>query len=208
VPVLAANATNIVALAAYLPGAALGSRPELGGWGHWLERWTPVALVGGAAGAVLLLVTPSDAFRRVVPFLVLAGAVALAAEPWLRRRRAEPGHRTASLTIWLLLLAAYSGYFGAGSGVMTLALMLVAVDRRLPTANALKNMLVGAATVPASILLAIFGPVHWVDAAFLAAGILAGSRVGPAVTRRVPAPVLRWVVFLLGIGLAVDLWVS
>jgi uncharacterized protein len=207
-PPVAANATNIVALATFWPGAALGSGPELAGWGHWLRRWTPVALAGGALGAVLLLVTPSGAFEQVVPFLVLAGAVALVSEPWFRRRHQAPAHQAVTLTLWLLVLAAYSGYFGAGSGVMTLALMLFVVDRRLPTANALKNMLVGAATVPASILLAIFAPVHWADAAVLAAGILPGSRLGPAVARRIPPAWLRTIVFLLGVGLAIKLWIS
>jgi uncharacterized membrane protein YfcA len=208
VPPLAANATNIVALAAFWPGAALGSGPELAGWGRWLWRWTPVTLVGGALGAVLLLVTPSEAFKSVVPFLVLAGAVALVSEPWLSRRREVPAHRITTLTFWLVGLAVYSGYFGAGSGVMTLALILIAVERHLPTANALKNMLIGAATVPASILLAIFASVHWADAAALAPGILVGSRLGPAVARHVPATALRWGVFALGIALAVQLWIN
>ena len=112
---------------------------------------------------MLLLVTPSDAFKHVVPFLVAAGALALIGEPWLRRRWASPAHRSVALGVlarWLL--AAYSGYFGAGSGVMTLALMLIMVERRLPTANALKNMLIGAATVPAARAARDSSrPVHW-----------------------------------------------
>lgn len=167
-----------------------------------------MTLAGGALGAVLLLVTPSDAFKRVVPFLVLAGALALIGEPWLRQRWTSPAHRSLVLGAWLAVLAAYSGYFGAGSGVMALALMLIMVDRRMPTANALKNMLIGASTVPAAVLLAFFAPVHWAEAAALAVGVLGGARLGPSVARRVPADALRWVVFLLGIGLAVALWLN
>ena len=70
---------------------------------------------------------------------------------------------------------------------MTLALLLVTVERDLPTANALKNMTNGAITLPAGVLLAIFGPVHWAAAAPLAAGALVGSRIGPAVPRRAAA---------------------
>jgi uncharacterized protein len=205
---LAANATNIVALTTFWPAVAHGSRPELAGWGRWLWRWTPLALAGGALGAGLLILTPSDAFKRVVPFLVMAGALALIAEPWLRRRWAPTASRSVVLGVWLAVLAAYSGYFGAGSGVMTLALMLLMVDRRMPTANALKNMLIGAATVPAAVLLAFFAPVHWADAAALAFGVLIGARLGPSVARRVPAEALRRVVFLLAIGLAVELWLN
>jgi uncharacterized protein len=205
---LAANATNIVGLTAFWPAVARGSQPELIGWGRWLRRWTPVMLAGGALGAGVLIMTPSDAFKRVVPFLVAAGALALIGEPWLRRRWTVPAHRSVVLGVWLAVLAAYSGYFGAGSGVMTLALMLIMVERHMPTANALKNMLIGAATVPAAVLLAFFAPVHWADAAALAVGVLAGARLGPGVTRRVPAETLRWVVFLLAIGLAVELWIN
>jgi uncharacterized membrane protein YfcA len=86
--------------------------------------------------------------------------------------------------------------------------MLIMVDRHMPTANALKNMLIGAATVPAAVLLALFAPVHWADAAALAVGVLGGARLGPGVARRVPAEKLRWVVFLLAIGLAVELWIN
>ncbi len=208
VPPLAANATNIVALTMIWPGAGLGSRPELEGWGRWLLRWVPVMLAGGALGAGLLLVTPEDAFKRVVPFLVLAGSLALVCVPWVRRRRASLAHRPLALALWLLLMATYGGYFGAGSGVMALALLLIMVDQRLPTANALKNILIGIGTVPAALLLAFLAPVHWPDAGILAIGALAGSRAGPSIARRVPAVILRWVVFALGIALAVQLWIN
>lgn len=219
---LAANATNLVALNACWPGAAAGSQRELAGWSPWLRRWLPLTALGGAAGGVLLLVTPPGAFAHVVPFLIAGGSLALIAEPWLRglgaARPARPARagdtrpvgrrRDALLMIALGLLAIYGGYFGAGSGVMTLALLLVLVDRDLPTANALKNMTNGAITLPAGVLLAIFGPVHWAAAAPMAVGALVGSRMGPAVTRALPRIVTRWSVALLGIGLAVWLWVK
>jgi uncharacterized protein len=208
VPPLAANATNIVALTMIWPGAGLSSRPELEGWGRWLSRWLPVMLAGGALGAGLLLGTPEDAFKRVVPFLVVAGSLALVCVPWLRRHRTSPVHHPLALAAWLLLMATYGGYFGAGSGVMVLALLLIMVDQRLPTANALKNILVGVGTIPAALLLAFLAPVHWPDAGILAVGALAGSRAGPSVARNVPAVVLRWVVFALGIALAVQLSIN
>jgi uncharacterized protein len=208
VPPLAANATNIVALTTLWPGAALGSRLELRGWGGWLLRLAPAMFAGGALGAGLLLVTPADAFKRVVPFLVVAGSVSLILVPRLTRRRAARPHSFAALATWLLVMSAYGGYFGAGAGVMTLALMLVMVDPHLPTANALKNLLIGFGTIPAGLLLAFLAPVHWPDAGALALGVVAGSRVGPVIVRHVPPTALRWVVFALGIGLAVQLWIN
>jgi uncharacterized membrane protein YfcA len=210
---ISANATNLVALSVCWPGSAHGSRRELAGWGPWLRRWLPLTGLGGAAGGVLLLVTPPGAFVHVVPFLIAAGSLALIAEPWLRGLRPAAAaplrrRREAVLVVALGLLAVYGGYFGAGSGVMTLALLLVLVERDLPTANALKNMATGASTLPAGILLAFLGPVHWAAAAPLAVGALAGSRIGPAVTRALPRIVTRWAVAVLGLGLAAWLWVK
>ncbi|HEX3803953.1 MAG TPA: sulfite exporter TauE/SafE family protein [Solirubrobacteraceae bacterium] len=212
-PPLTANATNIVALVACWPGSAHGSQRELAGWGPWLKRWLPLSAAGGTAGAVLLLVTPSGAFARAVPFLIAASAVTLIAEPWISGLRPSRGqrirrHRTAALVVALALLGTYGGYFGAGSGVMTLALLLIMVDRDLPSANALKNMINGAVTLPAGVLLAILGPVHWAPAAALAAGALVGSRIGPVVTRWLPTLFARWAIATLGLGLAVWLWVK
>ena len=226
---LAAGVANIVALTMSWPGSALASRPELAGQRDWLTRYAPVAAAGGAIGTALLLVTPAGVFASVVPFLVLAGSLALLVSPWMtRRRRASPrdgsvgpaaeaaeavgggsgsGGRSA-LAAGVLVVSVYNGYFGAGAGVMLLALCLVAVDDRLATANALKNMLVGAASIAAAIGLVGFGRVDWSAVVPLGIGIFAGSTIGPRVTRRLPPGVLRPLVAAVGIGLAVALWLG
>jgi uncharacterized protein len=208
VPAFPANVANIVALVACWPGAALASRPELAGKGAWLRRWAWLAAVGGALGSAMLLATPADAFARVVPFLVAAGSLALLFQPRLAAlsgRRAR--YRAGVLVAGVLSVSAYNGYFGAGSGVMTLTLLLVTVDERIPDANALKNMLVGAASVISALAFIAFGPVEWAAALPLAAGMFAGSLLGPRLARRIPAPILRWIIALLGAGLAVRLWI-
>jgi uncharacterized membrane protein YfcA len=102
----------------------------------------------------------------------------------------------------------YNEYFGAGSGVMLLALLLVTVEPKITQANALKNMLVGAASVVAAALFAVVAPVDWAAAPPLAGGLFLGSTIGPRVARRLPAAVLRWLVAFLGLALAVRLWLS
>jgi uncharacterized membrane protein YfcA len=209
-PARAANLANAVALVACGPGSALTSQPELRGWREWLSRWAPVAALGAAAGAGLLLVTPSGTFARIVPFLIAAGSLALLFEPRLtawRRGRGASG-AALGLPLWLFAVTLYNGYFGAGAGVMTLTLMLVLVDRRLPTANALKNMLVGAAQIVSAAIFALSGSVRWGAVWPLALGLLIGSGLGPVVARRLPGRVLRWAIALLGLGLAVRLWVA
>ncbi|MGH3252790.1 MAG: sulfite exporter TauE/SafE family protein, partial [Trebonia sp.] len=209
VPALPADVANIVALVACWPGSALASRPELAGKGAWLRRWAWLAAVGGALGSVLLLTTPADAFGQVVPFLVAAGSVTLLLQP---RLSAVSGHHSrwhaGVLAAGVLSVSAYNGYFGAGSGVMTLTLLLLTVDENLPNANALKNMLIGAASVISALTFIIFGPVEWAAALPLSAGMFAGSLIGPRLARRIPARILRGVIALLGVGLAVKLWIG
>jgi uncharacterized protein len=210
VPALRANVTNIIAVVACWPGSAAASRPELAGTGPWLRRWAVVAAAGGTAGSLLLLSTPAALFDRVVPFLVAAGSLALLAQPrvsaWLARHPGRGGRLL--LPSGLVPVSMYNGYFGAGSGVMLLTLMLLTTDSRLSRANALKNMLVGAASITSAVLFAALASVDWPAVAWLAAGLLAGSTIGPWVARRVPAVLLRWLIALVGLALAAWLWVS
>ena len=208
---LQANVANIVALVACWPGSAVASRPELRGRGPWLRRWGIVAAVGGTAGSVLLLVTPAGVFGRVVPFLVVAGSVALLLQPRIAARptgQAGAGWGSALLLpCGLFALSVYNGYFGAGSGVLLLALLLLTTEPNLVAANALKNMVVGAATITSAILFAVVAHVDWAAVGPLAAGSLVGSLVGPWIARRIPPALLRWLVALTGLALAVRLWI-
>jgi uncharacterized protein len=207
VPPLAADVANAVALVACWPGSALASRPELRGRGPFVRRWAWVAAAGGALGAALLLLTPAAGFRLVVPWLVAAGSVALLAAPWLSARPRSRGNAL-GLAVGLVLVSAYGGYFGAGSGIMTLALVLITVESQYARANALKNMLVGAASVVSALIYVVFGSVHWTVVVPLAAGLLGGSMIGPWLARRVRPGLLRWLTGLLGLGFAVHLWLG
>jgi uncharacterized protein len=208
---LLANVVNQVALVACWPGSALTSRRELVGAGAWLARGLPVAGAGGALGAVLLLSTPPGVFDRVVPFLVATGSAALLAAPVLTdlRARGDSGAQRRARMLALTaagVLSLYGGYFGAGSGVMLLALVLVLLDPRLPQANAVKNMLVGAAAFAAAAVYVLAGPVDWAAVAPLAAGLLVGSTAGPVLARHLPERFVRWTVAILGLLLAIEMW--
>ena len=211
-PALAANVANIVALVACWPGAALASQPELAGQRVWLRRWIPVAALGGATGSVLLLSTPPGVFARVVPILVAAGSLALLAQPRLAARFHQRGRlsgaRGVVLPLGLTAMSLYNGYFGAGSGVMILTLLMISAEPNLPTANALKNMLIGAGAITSAAIFTAAGPVDWVAVVPVGAGMFVGSVLGPRITRRLPAGLLRWLVALIGIVLAVELWIN
>ncbi|MFC6082943.1 sulfite exporter TauE/SafE family protein [Sphaerisporangium aureirubrum] len=210
-PALPANVANIVALVACWPGSALASQPELAGRGPWLRRWMPLSALGALAGSLLLLSTPSGVFARVVPFLVAAGSLALLAQPRLaalHRRGRPPGAGGVVLPLGLIAMSVYSGYFGAGAGVMVLALFLITSEPRLATANALKNMVLGAGTLVSAAAVAVLGPVDWTAVAPLGLGMFFGSTLGPRLARRLPATLLRRLVALIGIALAIQLWIN
>jgi uncharacterized membrane protein YfcA len=206
---LRADVANIVALAACWPGAAVASRAELSGSRPWLRRWAPLTGLATACGAALLLLTPPGAFADIVPFLVLASAVALIAEPRFARRR-QPGATAPRPLLPAGIVAAgiYGGYFGAGSGVMILALLLATVEGRLTHANALKNMLVGATSVVGGIAFVIVTSVNWEAVIPLGIGELIGATLGPRVTRRLPPGLMRALIVLIALALAAELWAS
>jgi uncharacterized protein len=220
-PPLSANMTNTVALLFTGVGAAAGSRPELTGQGARLRRLAPVAAVGGAAGAALLLVTPSQTFVRVAPVLIGVASLALLVRPRPGpgsrdgeggSADREPGHRDRERSGWLLAgvfgVTVYVGYFGAAAGIVMLAVLTVMVAGPLARTNAVKNMLGGVANAVAAVAFAVFGHVDWAAVVPLAAGFLAGGWTGPAVVRRIPGQVLRILVAVCGLAVAIKLGIS
>lgn len=209
-PATAANVTNTVALAFSTIGQAANSRAELTGQGPVLRRYAPIVLVGGAAGAGLLLVTPPGAFERIVPFLVGGAAAVLLFQPRIRAAAGRREHRRAGpgIAAGLFAVAVYGGYFGAAAGVLMLALILVGLPVGLARGNALKAVLLGLANAAAAVGFALLGPVDWASVLPLALGLLAGGWTGPAVVRRLPADALRVGIALAGLALAVGLAVQ
>jgi uncharacterized membrane protein YfcA len=205
VPPLPANVGNIVAAVAIGPGSAVSSRRELSGTRRLLLRLLPVAAVGSMAGALLLLATPAGVFARVVPFLVAAGSLVLLLQPVIGSWRSGGALGVGPLALLVGLISVYSGYFGAGSGVMVLAAVLFH-ESRVPQANAVKNIVVAATCAAAAVVLILTAPVPWASVLPLAAGLLVGSALGPVLVRRIPGRVIRWLAAALGFGLAVYLW--
>ena len=204
VPPLPANVANIVAATAMGTGAALSSRRELVGTRRLVTRLLLLGIVGSVAGAGLLLSTPPGVFARVVPFLVAAGALVLLLQPTLVTWRggALP---LGTLSALVVVVSVYSGYFGAGSGVMFLAIVLF-YEARIPQANAIKNVVVTVTCAAAAVVLVLTGPVPWAAVLPLAAGLLVGGALGPVVVRRLPGRVVRWTAAALGFVLAIYLW--
>jgi len=206
-PATAANVTNTVSLAVGSLSTITSSRPDLVGQSGIARQLGLICAAGGAAGAGLLLVTPSGVFARIVPFLVAAASVLMLlgrrAPVAMGERHAEvPRRRRPGVLVGVLAVSVYGGYFGAAAGVLMLALLLHVLPESLIRVNALKNVLLGLANVIAAVGFAVFGPVSWLAAVPLTIGLLLGSWFGPPVVRKLPANLLRIGIGVAGLGLA------
>jgi uncharacterized protein len=211
VPPLSANMTNTVSLVLTGAGAVAGSRLELAGQGRRVLRLGVITALGGAAGAVVLLLTPASAFILVVPVLIGGASLVLLVQPrisMLTPPAVLDTRRRLAMGATLFAVAMYIGYFGAAAGVLLLVALSAMISEPLVRVNAIKNAVSGSANAMAAACFALFGDVRWKLVLPLAAGFLIGGLIGPSIARRVPAGVLRIVVSLCGLGLAVRLGIS
>jgi uncharacterized membrane protein YfcA len=207
-PPIAANATNNTAM-------WIGNMGSIGGFREDFdiersELIVPIVLatVGSTLGSILLLRTPETTFARAVPWLLAFATIVFTASPWLRRGGAPRGPRNAVATFApLFFVAIYGGYFGAGIGIMLLALFAATTTMSILRSNMLKNVLVffvnGTAVVPFAIAHAIV----WPAALVMAAGAVVGAYGGARIIRRLPAVVVRVIVIAIGTSMSVYFFV-
>lgn len=209
-PPLVANVSNTCGLVPTAIGAALASRPELRGQRRVVAVLAVPALLGSLTGVALLLSFPPTAFEALVPYLIGGSAVLVGVQPYLARViGARLGSRS-GIGLWLSAYVActYGGYFGAAAAVLFLGSAGLFSSLTMHQLNALKNILMGIANAVAMVAFALLTEVNWGVAAGLAVGSLLGGALGMRLVRFVPAPVLRVVVVVLGLGVALWLGLS
>jgi uncharacterized protein len=210
-PALTANVTNTVGIWPGYAGSAAGFRNEISGQRDRLAQLSPIAALGGIAGAILLLTTSSATFRAVAPWLVLGASILFAAQPLLRRALGGTAHtppRTRPLLLAGGTFAAsvYGGYFGAAMGVMFLAILGLALPLSLAQTSGLRAVLSMIVNGIAAVVFLIHGGLAWEAVGLLAAGSLVGGYAGARLALALPAPALRVVVILIALGTAVKLF--
>jgi len=220
-PPVTANITSSVGLVPGYLGGSLAYREELSVQKHRVRRLLAVSVVGGVLGAVLLLVTSAGAFRAVVPYLVLLSCLLLAVQPRLARivaarvgreasnESAGVRTRTAALPLLggVLVASIYGSYFGAGLGVLLLAVLGIFVDDDMQRLNALKGLLSLVVNLVGVLVFLLSARVAWTEAVVLAVGSLIGGTLGVRLARLLPAPVLRGAVVVLGFVVGIVLLV-
>jgi uncharacterized membrane protein YfcA len=206
---LEANIACSVGLLAGYGGGSFAYRRELAGQARRVRLLAPAGVLGGVAGALILLATPEQSFRQVAPFLILAACALLAAQPRLgaalaARRGEEAANRDVGAAAWLGVLAAavYGSYFGAGLGVLLLGVLGILLRDGLQRLNALKGLLSLVINAAGVVVFVSSGRVAWAFAAVLAVSAGAGGTLGVSVARRLRPGALRAGVVALGVVVA------
>jgi uncharacterized protein len=207
-PILA-NATNSVALWPGSFAGMVGFRRELADARRWLLLLTIPSLVGGAAGAILLLRTSTETFANLVPFLILGATLLLAAQELITRRltHVTKGRKwIAGAFVFQFLVGVYGGYFGAGMGILMLAALGLIGLTDLHQMNGLKNLMAICINGVAAVYFAIAGAVIWPDALIMAAAAIAGGYAGARAARRLGRGFVRGTVIAIGLTMSVALF--
>lgn len=204
-PPVLANVTNTVGLVPGSLSGAIGYRAELAGQGRRLARLGVASVLGGITGALLLLTLPEEAFRAIVPVLIGVALVMVVVQPRVAARlRAREGARPRTHGGWQLYAGVYGagiygGYFGAAQGVLLIAVMGLLLDEHLQRINAAKNVLALLVNGVAAIVFIAITDIAWDAAGLIALGAVVGGQVGALIGRRIPQPVLRGVVVVVGL---------
>jgi len=224
IPSVAANVTNTVALSPGYLGGAYAQRADLTTQKHRVRRLVPAGILGGLTGGVLLLVTSDAIFRRLVPFLILLACALLAGQDriraWVLAREAkalqgqDPSSRDAEapgsgrgnvgpVGVGVVFVASiYGGYFGAGLGIILLAVLGAILDDNLVRINALKQCMSFTVNTTAAVFFLFSGKIVWSAAAVMAVGAVIGGTIGGRTASKMNPKVLRTIVIVAGVIIA------
>lgn len=212
-PVIA-NATSTLSL---VPGAwssLWGYRREVA---HTPKRFLFLLIpsfIGGVIGAVLLKRTPDKTFAALVPFLILFATILFIIQGPVQRRLKtgqtadQPATRSwlIGASCYQLLVVVYGGYFGAGIGILMLAVLGMMGLNDIHQMNGLKNLLGSVVNAVAAVYFVYAGLIDWQAAALMAAGAILGGYGAAGLARRLGQKFVRRTVIVIGLAMTISLF--
>lgn len=213
IPPVVANASNTVGMTPAGLTGSFGYREELRVHPRVTVAVVATCAAGAVLGAALLLALPAEVFEAVVPWLILGTCLLVGAQPrisrWLRRAHddtpAEHVRLSPVTTFFATVVGVYGGYFGAGSGVMMMAVLGIGTTLEFRVVNALKTLAVLASNVVAAVIFLFAAELDWHAVVLLAAGSIVGGYVGARIGRRLNPTALRALIVLVGVTAAVSM---
>lgn len=212
-PPIVANATNAMALVPGGLSSIYAYRQQLESTQRRYFVLALPSLLGGGAGAVLLRLTPPPTFEMLVPLLIAFATILFTiqgrVQRWLRsdERAHHPVTRRWLLgaSLYQLLVATYGGYFGAGMGILMLAVLgMMGIDN-IHQMNGLKNVLGMIINGVASIYFVATGLIDWPIAVLMSVGTVVGAYVSAGIAQRMSQIMVRRLVIFIGFAMAVSL---
>jgi len=211
IPPVNANATNTVAL---WPGqvASIGAYRNQFRHLSWPQTMPLLitGVVGGLLGGWTLLRTSQTTFMRLVPWLILIATVIFAMSArvtrWVRRRTSSGEHHEFSTgrgVVLQLFIAFYIGYFGAGAGILILAMLALLGMDEIHAMNALKALLTTISNAVAMLLFIVAHAVYWPEAILMIAGSVLGGYYGAHFAQKTKPEYVRGMVIVIGFTLSI-----
>ena len=204
-PPIVANVSNNLGLVPGAAAAAVGYREQLRGSRGRLLRFAPATIAGSIIGSVLLLSLPDDSFKKIVPVLITISLILIVLQPRISRwatarREATQPHGGPLLLGGIFGTGIYGGYFGAGQGILLFGLLAISLPDDLRELNAVRAVLAGTANAVAAVVFIVIADVAYLPVLLIAVGSTAGGYFGAGIGKRLPDPVLRAVIVVVGVA--------
>jgi uncharacterized membrane protein YfcA len=209
IPALQANLSTSVGVVPSYLGSLRVFRHQLRPHRQLIRSLIPSCVLGTVAGCTLLLSASPSTFRSVVPWLIGAGTVLFAASPLITKRLTHISHehpaRRWSLFIGVFVVSAYGGYFGAGLGILLLAVMGLALPLEIHELQGLRNALSIIINVCAAAIFLVHGHLAYVAVVMLLLGTLIGGWFGALLIVRLSPTLVRVLVICVGVATTIRL---
>ncbi|MFN8152149.1 MAG: sulfite exporter TauE/SafE family protein [Solirubrobacterales bacterium] len=204
-PPVTANVSNNLGL---VPGAAsslYGYREELEGERGRVLRLAPMTVAGSACGAALLLLLPPGSFKAIVPVLIAIALVLVVLQPRISayltaRREVHRPHGGPMVRLGVFGVGIYGGYFGGGQGIILFALLANSLPGKLLSINVVRAALTGVANATAAVIFVFAADLDWLVVLLIAVGSTVGGLIGAGIGKRIPDPVLRATIVVVGLA--------
>ena len=166
-------------------------------------------VIGGIIGAWILLKTPQTTFLRLVPWLMLAATIIFTLSgrvtAWVRLRSASGEHHefaTGRGVVFQLFIAFYIGYFGAGSGILILAMLALLGMDEIHEMNALKALLTTVSNGMAMLIFIVSHAVFWPQTILMVVASMLGGYFGAHFAQKTKPEYVRTIVIVIGFTLS------
>ena len=205
VPSIIANATSTFAI---MPGVVASA------WAYREDfRRSPdfpivpmviVSLVGGIAGAVLLLYTPQAKFDSIIAWLMLAATLLFTFGPRISPVLKRAFHiGPVTVVVVQFFIAVYGGYFGGAIGILMLATWSVFGIKDINLMNANRTLLGGVANSVAVVLFILARKIWWPQTLTMLVATVIGGYIGARTAKKVNPRYVRAAVSVTSIAITI-----